>query len=196
MIFSLFFVRDEGLTACSHFQYRWFINLSIILSFLFHSHLSLVLCSACLALTFWLIPYHAGLCLSCNLSVPPSIHRGTNVQSISKDRSCKTPPTKSGVQHLFLGFFFWRLGPWAELMQAQWKSSLSQGRSGMLAIHVTPGCWLIAGSVRVKGNAMPGLAARVSCLSAWKRGATPCQPLSHATSTSQGKALCLMHKSW
>lgn len=116
MVFSLFLVRDEGLTACSHFQYRWFINLSIILSFLLHSHLSLVLCSACLALTFWLIPYHAGLCLSCNLSVPPSIHRGTNVQSISKDRSCKTPPTKSlDLVYLvfstcFWGFFFF--GDW------------------------------------------------------------------------------------
>lgn len=42
---------------------------------------------------------------------------------------------------------------------------------------------------------MPGLAARVSCLSVCKRGATPCQPLSHARSTSQGKALCLLHKS-
>lgn len=34
-----------------------------------------------------------------------------------------------------------------------------------------------------------------ACLPVCKRGATPCQPLSHARSTSQGKALCLLHKS-
>lgn len=45
---------------------------------------------------------------------------------------------------------------------------------------------------------MPGLAASLLpvCLSVCKRGGTPCQPLSHARSTSQGKALCLLHKPW
>lgn len=42
---------------------------------------------------------------------------------------------------------------------------------------------------------MPDLAARVSCLSVCKSRAIPCQTLSHARSTSQGEALCLLHKS-
>lgn len=186
MIFSLFLVRDEGLTACSHFQYCRFIGFSIILSFLPHSHLSLVLCSACLALTRWLVLCHAALSLSCNPSVPPSSHRGTNVQSISTDGSCKTP--RAWVWGIWCSApvfwdFLWRLSPWAEVIQAGWKSILSQDAGN------PHGSWvlIIAGSERVKGNAMPALAA--SLLPVCERGATPCQPFSHAGSTSQGKAL-------
>lgn len=101
---------DEVLTACSRFQYCWFINLSMILSFLLHSHLSLVLCFAWHFGSFPTMLYTGYREFKCAFPVTLlSLHlraESTNLQSFNKDGSCKTLTTKSLYLVFSIFFFF------------------------------------------------------------------------------------------